>query len=412
MLNNYRLFTLTFRQARLEELEPYAIDVEDVATRIKQLRETLAWEEAFYLNTCNRVLFFFYEDSAEPTPVDVFQRALGVDPDIALAPVFMEGDEAVMHLYDVACSVDSMVVGEREILRQLRHSYLGCHESGNCGDHLRILMQSAVAVAKQVYHQTKIGQKPVSVVSLAAQRIRQQRLDVATARVLLVGAGQTNWLVSKFLRKQGFRDVTVVNRSIARAERLARTYERGAALPLAELRSHTRGFDLLVSATGATEPIVNAPEMDALLAGEDSEDKVIVDLSIPHSVAADVTEAYGYTYIQIDDLRKLAEENMAFRTAEVRAARKLIGIQLAHFRENVQQRRVERALSEVPQAIRAVKHRAMNEVFQREMETLDEDTKALIGRMLHYMEKKCIGIPMRAARRAVVSAERGALEGA
>ena len=412
MLNNYRLFTLTFRQARLEELEPYAIEAEDVATRIKSLRDALGWEEAFYLNTCNRVLVFFYEEAPDPTSAADFQRAFGVDPSAVLAPRYLQGDEAITHLYEVACSVDSMVVGEREILRQLRHSYLGCHDSGNCGDHLRILMQSAVAVAKQVYHETKIGQKPVSVVSLAAQRIRQQRLDVATARVVLVGAGQTNWLVSKFLRKQGFEDVTIVNRSMERAERLARTYKKGRALLLADLRSHRRGFDLLVSATGATEPVIRATEMDSLLAGEDPEDKVIVDLSIPHSVDVDVTESHDFTYIQIDDLRKLAEENMAFRTTEVSAARKLIAVQLGRFRESVQQRRVERALSEVPQEIRAVKHRAMNEVFSRELEPLDEATKELIKRMMHYMEKKCIGIPMRAARRAVVAPERGALEGA
>ena len=252
----------------------------------------------------------------------------------------------------------------------------------------------------------------MSVVSLAAQRIRQQRLDVETARVVLLGAGQTNWLVSKFLRKQGFRDVTVVNRSVERARRLARTYPAGKALALADLAQHDGGFDLLVSATGATEPLVNDVEMATLLAGEDPEDKVIVDLSIPHSVSADVTEAHDFTYIQIDDLRKLAEENLAFRTTEVSAARKLIAIQLARFRESVQQRRVERALSEVPEKIRAVKHRALNEVFSREMEPLDEETKELIARMLHYMEKKCIGIPMRAARRAVVTPERGALEGA
>ena len=410
MLNNYRLFTLTYRQARLEELEPYAIPAEEVGRRVARLRAQLGWAEAFYLHTCNRVLFFFYEETHEPTSVQAFQRALGLDAAEVIAPKYLQGEEAVVHLYEVASSVDSMVVGEREILRQLRHSYVGCHESGNCGDHLRILMQSAVAVAKQIYHQTKIGQKPVSVVSLAAQRIRQQRLDVASARVVLVGAGQTNWLVSKFLRKQGFRDVTVFNRSLDRAARLARTYPGGRGLPLSALPDFAEGFDLLVAATGATEAIIGELEMTALLAGEEPSEKVVVDLSIPHSLDAALTEALDLTYIQIDDLRKLAEENLAFRTEEVREARKLIGVQVGRFRESVQQRRVERALSEVPQEIRAVRERALNEVFSRELAPLNDETRALIERMLHYMEKKCIGIPMRAARRAVVS--EGALEGA
>ena len=403
MLTNYRLYTLTFRQARLDQLEPYAIEAERVAETLEHLRAVLHWEEVFYVNTCNRVLFFFYQEARDPSTVSEFKAALGIGADEAVVdPVYMAGDEAIMHLYDVACSVDSMVVGEREILRQLRLSYVACHEAGHCGDHLRIVMQSAVAVAKQVYHETKIGQKPVSVVSLAAQRIRQQRLDAATSRVLLVGAGQTNWLVSKFLRKQGFERVTVFNRSLERAERLARTFKVGRAFELASLPAYTEGFDLLVVATGATEAIIDTSLMKSLLAGEKGEEKVVVDLSIPHGLEQRVIEAGAFTYVQIDDLRKLAEENMAFRSGEVRAARKMIGIQLARFRESVQQRRVERAFSGLPGEIKAVKDKAIKEVFNREIETLDQPTRELIERMMHYMERKCIGIPMRAARRAVV----------
>ncbi len=403
MLSNYRLFTLTFRQARLDQLEPYAIQADEVASTLDSLRANLHWEEVFYLNTCNRILFFFYQESRDPTTISEFRAALGLsDHDAAIDPVYMAGGEAIMHLYDVACSVDSMVVGEREILRQLRLSYVACHEAGHCGDHLRILMQSAVAVAKQVYHETKIGQKPVSVVSLAAQRIRQQRLDAATSRVLLVGAGQTNWLVSKFLRKQGFQHVTVFNRTLERGQRLANTYPSGRALPLTALKDYRDGFDLLVVATGATEALIDEPLMASLLNGESGEEKVVVDLSIPHALEQSLIEAGALTYIQIDDLRKLAEENLAFRGGEVRSARKLIGMQLGRFRENVQQRRVELAFSELPSEIRAVKDKAIKEVFNREIETLDQPTKELIERMMHYMERKCIGIPMRAARRAVL----------
>ncbi len=403
MLSNYRLFTLTFRQARLDQLEPYAIEAERVAPTLDHLRTVLHWDEAFYLNTCNRVLFFFYQDSRDPTTVEEFKEALGLSAAAEVVdPVFMIADEAIMHLYDVACSVDSMVVGEREILRQLRLSYVACHEAGHCGDHLRIVMQSAVAVAKQVYHGTKIGQKPVSVVSLAAQRIRQQRLDAATSRVLLIGAGQTNWLVSKFLRKQGFERVVVFNRTLERAEQLARTYRDGQAFELRDLPHYVGGFDLLVVATGATESIIDGALMTSLLAGEAGQEKVVVDLSVPHGLEQWVIDAGAFTYIQIDDLRRLAEENLAFRGSEVRAARKMIGIQLGRFRESVQQRRVELAFSELPTEIRAVKDKAIKEVFNREIETLDQPTRELIERMMHYMERKCIGIPMRAARKAVV----------
>ena len=402
MLHGYRLFTLTHRHATLDQLEPYVLDAGEQGRRLEQLRSRLGWEEIFYLSTCNRVLYFFYQEERDPTSVVAFQSALGIKPeDDVVDPVFMEAEEAVTHLYDVAASVDSMVVGEREILRQLRVSYLDCHECGLCGDHLRLVMQSAVAAAKQVYHETRIGQKPVSVVSLAAQRIRQQRLDAASARVLLVGAGQTNWLISKFLRKQGFGHVTVANRTLRKAERLAGTYASAEAISLADLSGFEGGFDLLIVATSATEPIIDAPLFERLLGGEDATDKVIVDLSIPHNVAPEVVEAFEPTYIQIDDLRKLAQDNLAFRAGEVIEARKLIGRQLLAFRAKVQERRVEKALSHLPEEIRAIRHKAMTEVFHRELSEVDGDTRALIERMMAYMEKKCIGVPMKAARKAV-----------
>ena len=404
MLHPYRLFTLTHRQATLAQLEPYAVAAEERDEVLARLRRELGWEEVFYLATCNRVLFFFYQDERDATAVADFQAALGIDPASgAIAPVFLEGDEAVLHLYDVAASVDSMVVGEREILRQLRLSYLECHEGGHCGDHLRLVMQSAVAAAKQVYHETRIGQKPVSVVSLAAQRIRQQRLDPAAARVLVIGAGQTCWLISKFLRKQGFTDVTVANRTPHRAERLAATFADGRAVALADLPAYDRGFDLMVVCTSATEPVVTPALFELLVRHELPGEKVVVDLAVPHNVAAETVEAFAPHYIQIDDLRQLASDNLAFRAGEVREARKLIGEQLIAFRESVQQRRVEVALSHVPQQIRAVRERAMNEVFQRELADLDEDTVELIDRMMHYMERKCIGVPMKAARAAVTA---------
>jgi glutamyl-tRNA reductase len=400
MLSAYRLFTLTHRQASLDQLEPYSIPAEVQNSTLSRLRKELGWDEVFYLSTCNRILFFFYQEDRDPTTLFELQRSLGIPHDADQAkPLFLSGSAAILHLYDVAASVDSMVVGEREILRQLRHAYLSCHDCGLCGDHLRILMQSAVAAAKTVYHKTRIGQKPVSVVSLAAQRIRQQRLDPAKARVLMVGAGQTNWLVSRFLVKQGFANVTVANRTIKKAEKLAAVFG-GDGISLEDLETYDVGFDLLVVCTSATTPILTTDLFRKLLNGEKATDKVVVDLSVPHNVEAKVVQKFRPTYIQIDDLRQLAQENLAFRSGEVAQARKLIGEQLSVFRERVQQRRIEVAMKHVPDEIRSVRKKAMRVVFHRELASLDGDTVVLIERMMHYMEKKCIGIPMKAAREA------------
>lgn len=402
MLTSYRLFTLTHRDAKLDQLQPYVISSEKLDETLASLRKQLNWEEVFYLSTCNRILFFFYQEDRLATTVGELQEALEIESiNNLVEPHFKQGEDAILHLYDVAASIDSLVVGEREILRQLRHSYVNCHNGGHAGDHLRILMQSAVAAAKQVYSETRIGQKPVSVVSLAAQRIKQYRLDEATSRVVMIGAGQTNFLVGTFLLKQGYKNVVVANRTFEKAEELANRFEHGKAIAFNDLEQYKGGFDLLVVCTGATHAVVDNSLFSLLLDGELAEEKVVVDLSIPHNVCKSVIEAENFNYIQIDDLRKLAEENLNFRAGEVVAARRLIGQCLKDFRLSVQQRRVEKAMKSVPNEIKEIKHKALNQVFSREINELPVETKELIERMMNYMEKKCIGVPMKAARKAI-----------
>jgi glutamyl-tRNA reductase len=174
----------------------------------------------------------------------------------------------------------------------------------------------------------------------------------------------------------------------------------GKAYKLSQLEYFDEGFDCLIVCTGATQAIV-IKELYTQLLGNDTGRKVVIDLSVPNNVAKEVVEQFDVHYIEIEGLRALAKENLSFREHEVQNATELLDQHLADFEMTVRQRQVERALHKIPSEVKAVRQRAMNEVFKKEIETLDEATLSLLDRMMTYMERKCTGIPMKVAKEAL-----------
>jgi glutamyl-tRNA reductase len=409
MLAKYNILTVTHKRTNLKDIGDFVIKVDDqdeLRQELEQLKAQFNLDELFYLPTCNRVMYFFTTNHQvdERFIAHFFQR---INPSMRMELVdeledvvyHYQGEEALKHFFDVASSIDSLVIGERQILRQLREAYELCHSWGTTGEYIRLLFKQAVVAAKAVYNRTRIGDKPVSVVSLAFQQMLKAHVH-KDDRVLLVGAGQTNQLVGKFLSKYAFSNITVFNRSLDKAGQLAQSLN-GRALPLTDLENYQEGFDCLIVCTGATDPIITASLYEKLLRG-DTGRKVVIDLSIPNNVAEAAVEQFDFEYIEVEGLRNLAKQNLAFREREVERAHKVLNEYIQEMPTLIKQRQIELAMRQVPVEIKAVKDRAMNEVFHKEVATLDDQTKALMEKMLAYMEKKCIGIPMKAAREAVL----------
>ena len=315
----------------------------------------------------------------------------------------LHGADAIRHLLEVAASMDSLVVGEREIIRQLREAFEGCRDRGLTGDHLRLLLRFTVETAKEVYTATGIGEKALSVVALAFNQMLETGLK-PNARILLVGAGQTNALVAKFLFKYNFRNVTVFNRTLEKARAVAE-YLDGFALPLDALQRYTGGFDAMVVCTGATEPVITPALYHKLLAAE-SGTKVVVDLAVPNNVDARIPRTFPVKYIEIEGLRELASENLAFREQERRKAETLITAKVRAYRELWHQRQVERALLPVVDDVRSAKERAVSEIFAKELAQLDPAACQLAQRMLDYLEKKSVAAAMRTMKEIAAGAGR------
>lgn len=403
-LSSYQILTITHKSAQLKDIGNFVLTDLDseysFQQRLQYIKESLGLKELLYLATCNRVLFFFVNhQTLSNSFLSKFQSIVypQLPSEFKLKEVMnrYEGYAAIEHLFEVASSVDSLVIGEREILRQLREAYDRCHKAGATGDSIRMAMQAAVEVAKTVYSTTRIGQKPVSVVSLAIRQLLAKKPS-KDARILIVGAGQTNTLVGKFLLKYGFENYAVFNRSLENAQALA-TMLNGKAYTLDELTTYNKGFDILIACTAATQAVITKELYQSLLQGE-KDKKILIDLSIPNNIAAEIPSNFNASYIEIDGLKELVNENLAFREKEVEHVQAIIEEEVKEFEKKYNGRQVELVLSDIPTQIKAIRQHAISSVFKNEVAELDGDVQELIDRMMAYMEKRCIAIPIQTAK--------------
>lgn len=401
MLQGYHLITLTHRTASLDAIGQLIPAKEDLFDRLQALKYHFGWEEFFCLHTCNRVMFAFY--SNQPQDANTIKSGLVqvLNPLLSAAQTahlahqlhLYNGGDAVRHIFEVAASMDSLVVGEREIIRQLRQAYDQCHQWGLTGDHFRLLIAQAIEVSKQVFTETGIGEKALSVVALAYQAMKNRGLKTHH-HIVLVGAGATNELLAKFLAKDGFQQVTIFNRTLEKAQKIAAHFTQGKAAHLDELPHLAAPFDALVVCTAAVQPIITKALYAAII-HDDPQTKILTDLSVPNNVAADVLTSFPTHFIEIEGLKSMAVEHLAHREQARQSAEILVTERVLAFKNLWHERQVERSLHPMIDQIKTVKARTIDFVFADRFAGLDQDTQALVQEMLDYMEKKCIAIPVK-----------------
>lgn len=402
-----KVIAFTHQQIDLKTLGKLVICEQSLNSRLSNLRETLNIHEIFYVATCNRVEFVF--TSKEETDNKFTHRFLET-LNLGLPAEFMErflehvrvfqGMDAFNHLLRTSCSLESLVVGEKEILAQVRKAYEQCRAEGFTGDFLRVVMARVVKTAKEVYTETKISRNPVSVVSLAYRKLRELN-KCTNSRLLIIGAGETNRLLAEYLKKHKFSNFSIFNRTFEKAESLSKMLN-GTAYNLSDLESYDKGFDVLISCTGSTEHIITPKIYTQLLNGE-TDKKVVVDLALPTDISPEVVSTNAIHYIEIESLKETARKNIQERYDELVHAEKIIADNIQEFELVLKQRRIELAMSDVPQKIKEIKHTAVNAVFADEISTLDENSKEILEKVLNYMEKKCISVPMRIAKDILVN---------
>ena len=403
-LKTLKIIAFTHKTTDIQNIGHLHLDTAQRAVRLQEMLVNSGVHELMYLSTCNRVEFVFVSDQ-------LFDSAFRRKFFLAFSPVadvkwmeenaeFHEGEDAVHHLMRLASSLDSLVIGEREIITQVRNAYDESLSFGITGDLIRIAIKHAMESAKEVYTQTDIAKNPVSVVSLAYRTLREFNLK-NDARFILIGAGETNTTMAKFLKKHGFHNFSIYNRTLDKAEKLA-AHLQGSAHALEALNNRTTGFDVLITCTGSEEPIVNAALYEHLLAGENNK-KIVIDLALPNDIEQSIPHKFSVHYISIEQLRVKADENMKKREKELSVCHEILDKQSLLFEEVFHERQVIKAMQGVPQKVKEIRQHAIDTVFAKEMEGLDEHSKEVLNKILSYMEKKYISGPMIMAKEILLN---------
>ena len=402
-----KVIAFTHKQIELKELGKLVICQENLTEKLHKVKAQFGISEIFYLATCNRVEFVMIT----PQTVDKqfareFMHALNIGLCPVSTSVFLEAasiyedQEALDHLLRTSCSLESMIVGEKEILPQLRKAYENCREAGLTGDGLRMFMNCIVKTAKEVYTHTNISKNPISVVSLAYRKLRDMKLGT-NARILIVGAGETNRNISKYLQKHKFTNFAVFNRTLSKAKELAADLD-GEAYDLQALKTYKKGFDAIITCTSSTEPIITPELYASLLNGENSK-KTIVDLAIPNDTAPEVLTNFPVNYIEVHSLKEVARRNLQERYDELTHAENIIGQNIAAFIVEMKQRRIELAMRQVPEKIKEIRNTALNSVFAHEVQGMDQASRDVLEKVINYMEKKYISVPMVMAKDILIN---------
>ncbi len=378
--------------------ERVAFDAAALPAALSSLRALPNVSEAAVLSTCNRTELYAIAEDGGTLGDWLATHAEGLD-----GYLYRHSDaDAVRHLFRVATGLDSMVLGEPQILGQVKEAWVAARENGALGNGLDRLFQQTFAVAKRARTDTRVGANPVSVASTAVRLAQNSfaRLDEST--VLLIGAGETIELAARHLSEGKVRRLLIANRTLSHAQELA-TRHGGYALPLTELDRHLAEADVVFSATASREPILTHAQVAAALARRKHKPMLLFDLAVPRDIqpgVAELDDAYLYT---VDDLERAVEDNRRGRREAAEAAEAIIELQVARYIENLHASSRQEPLKR----LRAHGDAAREDVLAKARQQLanGRDAEEVLDFLAHTLTNRLLHPPTAALREAALSGD-------
>jgi glutamyl-tRNA reductase len=408
------LIGINHKTAPIEVRERVAISREELPGATRALAEVPGVTECMIVSTCNRVEILAAVDAPNAnSPTDgltsFLHRHFGLDPAL-LAPHLYEhrDQEAVRHLFRVAASLDSMVVGEPQILGQVKDAFAVARASGTVGGHLEHLLQGAFAAAKKVRSETEIGSNSVSIASVAVELARKIFGSLQGRTVFLVGAGKMSELAARHLVQQGAGAILVTNRTLERARRMAETFQ-GQVIPFGQLYEAASQADIVISSTGAPHAIFRREHGQEFLRRRRNRPMFFIDIAVPRDVDPEMGKLEGIFVYDIDDLQQVAAAHMAERSREATDAEALIEGEVERFHQR-------QLTVNVAPAIVALQHQA-EEIRQAELKhaharlgSLSAEQLAAVEALTRGLVNKFLHPPMQALKRAAREHDAAGLE--
>jgi len=389
---------LNHQTAPVELRERAAFGGDALSRAMDSLRQSPQLAEAVLLSTCNRTeLYAVAEDGQH------LSRWLENHAGDLQGYLYEHRDEAaVRHLFRVATGLDSMVLGEPQILGQVKDAWALARDNGAIGQHLDRLFQQTFSVAKRARTDTRVGANPISVASTAVRLAQDSFARLEDSAVLLVGAGETIELAAKHLGEARVKRLLIANRTLAHAQDLASRHG-GVALPLTELERHLAEADVVFSATAAREPVILQRQVAAALRARRHKPMLLFDLAVPRDIepgVGELADAYLYT---VDDMERAVEENRRSRREAAAEAEAIIDLQVSRYMENLRATHLQAPLKQLRAFGEATRAELLDKARQQLAHGKSADEAA--AQLAHGLTNRLLHPPTAALRQAALEGD-------
>jgi glutamyl-tRNA reductase len=398
----------SIHQAPLELLSALTVAPENRDRRLSELKAAAGFSELVYLATCNRVEFIF--QNLEDRPIHVSRNRI-LDfffkdrQGVSFAPenfYVHSGIEAARHLFTVAAALDSLVIGEAQVLGQVKEAWSGATESGRAGDGLAPAFRAAFHCAKRVRRETEIGTHKLSMVSLAAEVIREFTREVPGARIAVVGAGAMTAKLAEAAQEAGAGALLFVNRTVAKIEELAGGHR---TMALEDFRNDPPAVDAVLTATSSPLAIFGREEAETLLhAGDPNRPFLFLDLAIPRDVADDVAQIANVRLWHLGTLRDLAGRNRRERFRAADRAREIVDEEVGRYHDKVVESMLSPLFGQTQDEAMAFAQSGLDALLAGRLEHLSpEDKESVRYWVLNKLVPGVVHLPLKALARSASS---------
>jgi len=390
---NLAVVGISHKNAPLELREGFALSEGVIPEVLRRFQSEPEIEEAVIISTCNRVEFVFVAFEKQDGMAGFRRFAAsyyGVRFDEFADGFYVHREgEALRHLFRVASGLDSLVVGEPQVLGQVKQAYFLAKEAETCGNALEAVFQRVFNTAKRVRTETHMAEAPVSVSSAAVELAEQAFGGLHDKTVMIVGAGQMGELAARHLVAKGVATVLVSNRTHVHAVALANELH-GLAIHFSQIWQAMRQADIVISSTGCPHFIITRNDMERLMAERHGRPIFVIDIAVPRDVDPAVREVPGCTLVNIDGLERVTHHNLSERRKAMQAAERILDEEMELFRERQEQRNViptivslRRRVEEIRQAEMKRMRRMFGELTPEQESALEALTQGLVNKILH-----------------------------
>jgi glutamyl-tRNA reductase len=393
------LIGVNHKTAPIELRERIAISRDDLPEMTHALAAERGVAECMILSTCNRVEILAAVESPETDIAGFLNRQFGLDPAMLAPHIYKHfGQDAVRHLFRVAASLDSMVVGEPQILGQVKEAYGVARTAGAVGSQLEHLLQSAFAAAKRVRTETEIGANSVSIASVAVDLARKIFGSLQGRTIFLVGAGKMSELAARHLVQQGAGAILVTNRTQERARALAEPFN-GRVIPFEKLHDAASEADIVISSTGAPHPIFRREHGQTFMHRRRNRPMFFIDIAVPRDVDPAVNQIEGIFVYDIDDLQQVAAAHIAERGRQAGDAESMIAAEVERFHQRRRAVNVAPAIVSLQQQAEEIRLNELKRMHAR-LGTLNPEQLAAVEALTRGLVNKFLHPPMQALKQA------------